>query len=75
MGGDSGNLDADACLVPVRDALQLCGVVDNDMRLLCGPVEVIYRMNNPGIVIQLTKVHDRGDWRKHHFGDLIDEYL
>lgn len=71
FGGSDGRMDADACVVPVRDALQQVGFVDDDMRILAGPSEVIYRKSEPGLIIDLKRVNDRGQWRSQWFGDLI----
>lgn len=72
LGGDCGHLDPDACLFPVRDALQVCGVVDDDMRLLGGPMEVVFRRNAPGLLISLREVSNRIAWRTQYFGDMIE---
>lgn len=73
LGEDCGHLDPDACIFPVRDALQVCGVVDNDMRLLAGPTEVVYRRGLPGLIINLREVEDRAAWRVQYFSDMMDE--
>lgn len=73
FGGSDGRLDADACVVPVRDALQQAGFIDDDMRLLGGPTEVIYRKSEPGLIIDLKRVCDRGAWRHQWFGDLLSD--
>lgn len=73
LGGSDGRLDADACVVPVRDALQRAGFVDDDMRLLGGPTEVVYRKSEPGLIIDLKRVCDRRAWRQQWFGDLLQE--
>lgn len=66
-GHDVAYMDGDACLVPVRDALQEVGFVDSDMQLLVGPCETIYGKHGPELHLYFCRVSDRRSWRDDRF--------
>lgn len=66
-------LDADACVVPVRDALESVGLISDDVVLVDGPCATVYRADLPGLHVRLIKVgrmRDRIAWIKAAFDGL-----
>ncbi len=53
---DGPYIDSDACLAPVRDALEFAGVIDNDMRIREDHTRTEYRKGEPGLVIELRRL-------------------
>lgn len=49
--------DSDACLSPVRDALQYAGIMDNDARIVSDRTWVGYREAAPELRLRLTPIH------------------
>jgi len=52
------DLDSEACLSPVKDALQYAGFIDDDGRIVRDTAIAVYRAGNPGLRIRLTRVGD-----------------
>lgn len=57
------DLDSDACLWPVRDALEASGWMDDDARIVENTCRSIYRPKDPGIMLKLTEV-PADEWKK-----------
>ncbi len=57
LDGEQGHLDSDACLSPVRDALQWVGILDDDMRIREDHTRVSYdKKDGPWVRIVLTRL-------------------
>lgn len=54
---DRPDLDADACIMPVQDALMATGVIKDDSLLACSMGLAFYRKRDPGIEIRLWRAH------------------
>lgn len=52
------DLDSEACLSPVKDALQYAGFIDDDGRIVKDTPIAVYRAHDPGLRIRLTRVAD-----------------
>lgn len=52
------HMDSDACLSPVRDAMEEAGVLDNDMRILQDRTVALYRKGDPGLWIMLERLDE-----------------
>lgn len=55
---DLALLDSDACLSPVKDALQKVGVLSNDMVIVEDRTFALYRKGRPGLTILLERLSD-----------------
>ena len=51
-----GRLDSDACLTPVKDALQHAGFISDDAIITEDHTRVVYRKGRPGLRIELREV-------------------
>jgi Holliday junction resolvase RusA-like endonuclease len=50
--------DADACLSPVKDALQYAGVLDNDARICRDSASTVLSISNPFVVFRLERIEN-----------------
>lgn len=57
-GTELAHLDSDACISPVRDALEEAHVLDNDMRILTDVTHAVYRKGEPGLHILLERLDE-----------------
>lgn len=60
---DEAGCDSDACLTPVRDALEAVGIVDNDARIVSNRCASVYT-GKAGLRIELRQVVEPEDWMR-----------
>lgn len=67
-------LDSDACLSPVKDALQESGILDDDGRIVRDSSTAVLSRGNPFVIVELRRIgnpelaiQDRWPWASYYF--------
>ncbi len=60
---DEAGCDSDACLAPVRDALEAVGIIDNDARIVSNRCASVYT-GKAGLRIELRQLVEREEWAR-----------